>query len=206
MKYTLTTDDIKAIKRINQRLQYMEDKGYEETNIYKDLQKRIAKSGLNLSTSKTGKLRLSRAINQDIKKGLFTVQQNLEYVERARTLSEERKVIREQPYEGKTIKEKLINKSNFEERLQSHIDDLYTDYMSGNKFSAKLYDYVKGGFKNKSYTTANIIMNLIDNYRETHRPEPTENPIFKGGNMYDYLMERRKNKQRNKRNRNKKNR
>lgn len=208
MKHTLTPDDIKVIKRINQRLQYMEDNGYEETTLYKDLQKRIHKSGLNLSTSKSGKPRISRALNQDIKKGLFTVEENLKYIENAKSLSEERKKAKSNDYfEGKTVKERIINKSKFEERLQEHIDGMYIEAMSGNKYAMQLHDAIKStGLRKVSYSEIISIMNNIDDFRNRNKPEPTS-IIFNEVDNYDNFSSRRnENKQRNKRIRNKKNR
>ena len=208
MKYTLTPDDIKAIKRINQRLQYMEDNGYEDTTLYKDLQKRINKSGLNLSTSKTGKPRLSRSINQNIKKGIFTVEENLKYVEKAKSLSEERKKAKSNDYfEGKTVKERIINKSKFEERLQDHIDDMYLEAMSGNIYAKQLLNMVKiKGLRKYSYSEINAIMDKIDNFRNNNKPEPTSIIFNEDDNNDNFSSRRNENKQRNKRIRNKKNR
>lgn len=208
MKYTLTPDDIKSIKRINQRLQYMEDNGYDETTLYTDLQKRIHKSGLNLSTSKNGKPRLSRALNQDIKKGLFTVEENLNYIENAKSLSEERKKAKSKDYfEGKTVKERIINKSKFEERLQEHIEEMYLETMSGNISAAQLLNMIKiKGLRKYSYSEINSIMDRIDDFRDNNKPEPTS-IIFNGDDYNDNFSSRRnENKQRNKRIRNKKNR
>lgn len=208
MKYTLTTDDIKVIKRINQRLQYMEDKGYEETNIYKDLQKRILKSGLNLSTSKTGKPRLSRALNQDIKKGLFTVEENLNYIENAKSLSEERKKAKSKDYfEGETVKDRIINKSKFEDRLQEHIDSMYLEAMSGNKYAMQLHYTIKStGLRKVNYSEIISIMNNIDDFRNNNNPEPTSIIFNEDDSSDNFSSRRNENKQRNKRIRNKKNR
>lgn len=199
MKYTLTPDDIKSIKRINQRLQYMEDNGYEETSLYTDLQKRIHKSGLNLSTSKTGKPRLSRSLNQDIKQGIFTVEENLKYIENAKSLSEERKKAKSKEYfDGKTVKERIINKSKFEERLQEHIDGMYFEAMSGNKYAMQLHDVIKSkGLRKVNYSEIISIMNNIDNFRNDNKPEPTS-IIFNGDDYNDNFISRRnENKQRN---------
>ena len=80
----ITTEQEKQIKRINQRLAQMEKTGYGGTGIYNRLVTAILTSGLQTTESRGCNVRLSRAKTQKQGNGLFTFQQNLDYIENFR--------------------------------------------------------------------------------------------------------------------------
>ena len=148
----ITTEQEKQIKRINQRLAQMEKTGYKGTSIYNRLVTAILTSGLKTSGSRSGNVRLSRAKRQKEGNGLFTFQQNLDYIENQPKLGDELiKAKKEDYFRGETPKERVINKYNFDERLNDFLQQMYDDMNRGNMYAFELENQSRNGLRNKTY-------------------------------------------------------
>ena len=172
----ISTEQEKQIKRINQRLAQMEKTGYKGTAIYNKLVTAILTSGLQTSESRGGNVRLSRAKMQKEGNGLFTFQQNLNFIENQPKLATElRKAKKENYFRGKTPKERVINKYNFEERLHDFLQQMYDDMNRGNMYAFELENKSKKGLRNETYTELEKLMNRIE---ETRNKLIEENDIY----------------------------
>ena len=162
----ITTEQEKQIKRINQRLAKMEKIGYKGTGIYNRLVTAILTSGLQTSESRGGNVRLSRSKKQKQGNGLFTFQQNLDYIENQPKLATELRKAKKQDYfRGKTPKERVINKYNFEERLDDFLQQMYDDMNRGNMYAFELENQSRKGLRNETYDYLESLMNNIEKTR-----------------------------------------
>ena len=162
----ITPEQEKQIKRINQRLAQMEKTGYKGTAIYNKLATAILTSGLQISESRGGNVRLSRAKKQKQGHGLFTFQQNLDYIENQPKLGYELiKAKKEDYFKGSTPKERVINKYNFEERLQDFLQQMYDDMNRGNMYAFELENKSSKGLRNETYDYLETLMNRIEETR-----------------------------------------
>ena len=162
----ITTEQEKQIKRINQRLAQMEKTGYGGTGIYNRLVTAILTSGLQTSESRGGNVRLSRSKKQKQGNGLFTFQQNLDYIENQPKLATELRKEKKQDYfRGKTPKERVINKYNFEERLDDFLQQMYDDMNRGNMHAFELENQSRKGLRNVTYDYLELLMNNIEKTR-----------------------------------------
>ena len=162
----ITPEQEKQIKRINQRLAQMEKTGYKGTAIYNKLVTAILTSGLQTSESRGGNVRLSRAKTQKQGNGLFTFQQNLNYIENQPKLATElRKAKKEDYFRGKTPKERVINKYNFEERLHDFLQQMYDDMNRGNMYAFELENKSKKGLRYETYNELDALMDSIEETR-----------------------------------------
>lgn len=162
----ITPEQEKQIKRINQRLAQMEKTGYKGTAIYNKLVTAILTSGLQTSESRSGNVRLSRAKKQKQGNGLFTFQQNLDYIENKPKLGDELiKAKKEGYFEGSTPKERVINKYNFEERLNDFLQQMYDDMNRGNMYAFELENKASKGLRNETYDYLESLMNSIEEIR-----------------------------------------
>ena len=162
----ITTEQEKQIKRINQRLAQMEKSGYKGTAIYNKLVTTILTSGLQTSESRGGNVRLSRSKKQKQGNGLFTFQQNLDYIENQPKLATELRKAKKQDYfRGKTPKERVINKYNFEERLDDFLQQMYDDMNRGNMYAFELENQSRKGLRNETYDYLESLMNNIEKTR-----------------------------------------
>lgn len=179
----ITTEQEKQIKRINQRLAQMEKTGYEETAIYNKLVTAILTSGLQTSESRGGNVRLSRAKMQKEGNGLFTFQQNLDYIEnRPKLATELRKAKKENYFRGKTPKERVINKYNFEERLHDFLQQMYDDMNRGNMYAFELENQSRKGLINETY---GYLESLMDNIEKTRNELIKENVNYQSSIFED---------------------
>ena len=162
----ISTEQEKQIKRINQRLAQMEKTGYRGTGIYNRLVTAILTSGLQTSESRGGNVRLSRSKKQKQGNGLFTFQQNLDYIENQPKLATELRKAKKQDYfRGKTPKERVINKYNFEERLDDFLQQMYDDMNRGNMYAFELENQSRKGLRNVTYDYLELLMNNIEKTR-----------------------------------------
>lgn len=162
----ITPEQEKQIKRINQRLAQMEKTGYEGTGIYNQLVTAILTSGLQISESRGGNVRLSRAKMQKEGNGLFTFQQNLDYIENQPKLATElRKAKKEDYFKGDTPKERVIAKFNFQDRLDDFLQQMYDDMNRGNMYAFELENQSRKGLRNESYEYLESLMNNIEKTR-----------------------------------------
>ena len=162
----ITPEQEKQIKRINQRLAQMEKTGYEGTGIYNRLVTAILTSGLQTSESRGGNVRLSRAKMQKEGNGLFTFQQNLNYIENQPKLATElRKAKKEKYFKGDTPKERVTNKYDFEERLQDFLQQMYDDMNRGNMYAFELENQSRKGLRNETHDYLESLMNNIEETR-----------------------------------------
>ena len=162
----ITPEQEKQIKRINQRLAKMEKSGYEGTGIYNRLVTAILSSGLQMTESRSGNIRLSRATKQKQGNGLFTFQQNLNYIENQPKLGDELiKAKKEDYYKGDTPKERVINKFDFEERLHDFLQQMYDDMNRGNMYAFELENQSRKGLRNETYDYLESLMNNIEETR-----------------------------------------
>ena len=162
----ITTEQEKQIKRINQRLAKMEKTGYKGTGIYNRLVTAILTSGLQTTESRGGNVRLSRAKKQKEGNGLFTFQQNLNYIENQPKLATElRKAKKEDYFKGETPKERVIAKFEFQERLDDFLQQMYDDMNRGNMYAFELENQSSKGLRNATYDYLEILMNNIEETR-----------------------------------------
>ena len=162
----ITPEQEKQIKRINQRLAQMEKTGYKGTAIYNRLATAILTSGLQISESRSGNVRLSRAKKQKSGNGLFTFQQNLDYIENQPKLGDELiKAKKEDYFKGSAPKERVINKYNFEERLNDFLQQMYDDMNRGNMYAFELENQSRKGLRNETYDYLETLMNSIEETR-----------------------------------------
>lgn len=172
----LSNDQIKQIKRINQRLAQMEKSGYLGTQFYNDFVSRILASGLDITSSVnkdprlSGNVRLSRSKRQNDTYGTFTLDEQLDYIERYPKLSDELRKAKKKKDEyfpfGSTPKERVINKYDFNARLNEHLDSMYLESYRDNEYSQALRSLVKTkGLRNTSYEVLIDMMDQIDNKR-----------------------------------------
>ncbi len=162
----ISVEQEKQIKRINQRLAKMEKTGYEGTGIYNQLVTAILTSGLQTSESRGGKVRLSRAKKQKAGNGIFTFQQNLDYIEKQPKLGDELlKAKKEDYFRGETPKERVINKFDFEERLHDFLQQMYDDMNRGNMYAFELENQSRKGLRNETYDYLESLMNNIEKTR-----------------------------------------
>ena len=172
----ITTEQEKQIKRINQRLAQMEKTGYEGTGIYNRLVTAILTSGLQTSESREGNVRLSRANKQKEGNGLFTFQQNLDYIENQPKLAIElRKAKKEDYFKGDTPKERVIEKYDFEERLNDFLQQMYDDMNRGNMYAFELENKSSKGLRNETY---DYLESLMDNIEEIRNKLIEENANY----------------------------
>ena len=145
----LTPEQLKQIKRINQRLAQMENTNYKETGIYNELMTRIEKSGIALTKSRSGETRISRKKEHNQQYGLFTLQQQLDYIENAPKLLDELRRAKRRGDDyfplGETPREKVIKKFDFSARLESHLQDMYQDTYAGNMYGTELKNLATTG-------------------------------------------------------------
>lgn len=162
----ITSEQEKQIKRINQRLAQMEKTGYEGTGIYNRLATAILTSGLQITKSSDGNVRLSRAKKQKEGNGLFTFQQNLNYIENQPKLGDELiKAKKEDYFEGETPKDRVIKKFDFEERLHDFLQQMYDDMNRGNMYAFELENQTRKGLRNETYEYLNSLMDSIEETR-----------------------------------------
>ena len=162
----ISTEQEKQIKRINQRLAQMEKTGYKGTAIYNKLVTAILTSGLQTSESRGGNVRLSRSKKQKQGNGLFTFQQNLDYIENRPKLGDELiKAKKEDYFKGSTPKERVINKYNFEERLHDFLQQMYDDMNRGNMYAFELQNKSKKGLRHETYNELEELMASIEETR-----------------------------------------
>lgn len=162
----ITKEQEKQIKRINQRLAQMEKTGYDGTGIYNRLVTAILTSGLQTSESREGNVRLSRAKKQKEGNGLFTFQQNLNYIENQPKLGDELiKAKKEDYFEGNTPKERVIKKFDFEERLNDFLQQMYDDMNRGNMYAFELENQSRKGLRNETYDYLEALMDSIEETR-----------------------------------------
>ena len=177
----ITTEQEKQIKRINQRLAQMEKTGYEGTGIYNRLVTAIMTSGLQTTESREGNVRLSRAKMQKEGNGLFTFQQNLDFIEKQPKLGDELiKAKKEDYFEGSTPKERVIEKYDFEERLNDFLQQMYDDMNRGNMYAFELETQSTNGLRNVTYDYLKSLMDSIEETRNTLIEENVnyQNSIF----------------------------
>lgn len=162
----ITSEQEKQIKRINQRLAQMEKSGYKGTGIYNRLVTAILTSGLRTTESRGGNIRLSRAKMQKEGNGLFTFQQNLNYIENQPKLADElRKAKKENYFRGKTPKERVIAKFNFQDRLDDFLQQMYDDMNRGNMYAFELEKHSRKGLRNETYDYLESLMDKIEKTR-----------------------------------------
>ena len=162
----ITTEQEKQIKRINQRLAKMEKSGYGGTGIYNRLVTAILTSGLQTTESRGGNVRLSRAKMQKEGNGLFTFQQNLNYIENQPKLGDELiKAKKEDYFKGDTPKERVIAKFNFQDRLDDFLQQMYDDMNRGNMYAFELENQSRKGLRNETYDYLEKLMNSIEETR-----------------------------------------
>lgn len=162
----ITPEQEKQIKRINQRLAQMEKTGYEGTGIYNRLVTAILTSGLQTSESRSGNVRLSRAKKQKEGNGLFTFQQNLNFIENQPKLGDELiKAKKEDYFEGETPKERVTKKYNFQDRLDDFLQQMYDDMNRGNMYAFELQNKSSKGLRNETYEYLESLMNSIEETR-----------------------------------------
>ena len=162
----ITPEQEKQIKRINQRLAQMEKTGYEGTAIYNRLVTAIITSGLQTSESRGGNVRLSRAKKQKQGNGLFTFQQNLNYIENQPKLGDELiKAKKEDYFKGDTPKERVIAKFDFQDRLDDFLQQMYDDMNRGNMYAFELDNQSRKGLRNETYDYLESLMNNIEETR-----------------------------------------
>ena len=162
----ITPEQEKQIKRINQRLAQMEKTGYKGTAIYNRLVTAILTSGLQTSESRGGNVRLSRAKKQKSGNGLFTFQQNLDYIENQPKLRDELiKAKKEDYFKGETPKERVIAKFNFQDRLDDFLQQMYDDMNRGNMYAFELENKASKGLRNETYDYLETLMNSIEKTR-----------------------------------------
>ncbi len=162
----ITPEQEKQIKRINQRLAKMEKTGYEGTGIYNRLATAILTSGLQITQSRDGHVRLSRAKKQKSGNGLFTFQQNLNYIENQPKLGDELiKAKKEDYFRGETPKERVIKKYDFEERLNDFLQQMYDDMNRGNMYAFELENQTRKGLRNETHDYLNSLMDSIEDTR-----------------------------------------
>ena len=179
----ITPEQEKQIKRINQRLAQMEKTGYEGTGIYNRLVTAILTSGLQTSESRGGKVRLSRARKQKQGNGLFTFQQNLNYIENQPKLGDELiKAKKEDYFKGDTAKERVIGKFEFEERLHNFLEQMYDDMNRGNMYAFELEKQSRKGLRNESY---DYLESLMDSIEETRSKLIEENANYQSSIFED---------------------
>ena len=170
---TISYEQEKQIKRINQRLAQMEKTGYKGTAIYNKLVTAILTSGLQTSESRGGNVRLSRAKKQKSGNGLFTFQQNLDYIENQPKLGDELiKAKKQDYYKGDTPRERVVEKFNFEERLHNFLEQMYDDMNRGNMYAFELENQSRNGLRNETY---NYLESLMNNIEETRNKLIEEN-------------------------------
>ena len=176
----ITPEQEKQIKRINQRLAQMEKTGYKGTAIYNKLATAILTSGLQISESRGGNVRLSRAKKQKQGHGLFTFQQNLDYIENQPKLATElRKAKKEYYFKGNTPKERVIAKFNFQDRLDDFLQQMYDDMNRGNMYAFELENQSRKGLRNETYDYLESLMNNI---------EKTRNKLIEENVNYQYSI------------------
>lgn len=169
----ITPEQEKQIKRINQRLAQMEKTGYEGTGIYNRLVTAILTSGLQTSESRGGNVRLSRAKKQKQGNGLFTFQQNLNYIENQPKLGDELIIAKKEDYfKGDTPKERVIAKFDFQDRLDDFLQQMYDDMNRGNMYAFELENKSSKGLRNETY---DYLESLMDNIEETRSKLIEEN-------------------------------
>ena len=162
----ITSEQEKQIKRINQRLAQMEKTGYEGTGIYNRLVTAILTSGLQTSESRGGNVRLSRSKMQKQGNGLFTFQQNLDYIENQPKLGDELiKAKKEDYFKGSTPEERVIAKFNFQDRLDDFLQQMYDDMNRGNMYAFELENQSRKGLRNVTYDYLESLMNNIEETR-----------------------------------------
>ena len=162
----ITSEQEKQIKRINQRLAQMEKTGYKGTAIYNKLVTAILTSGLQTSESRGGNVRLSRAKKQKEGNGLFTFQQNLNYIENQPKLGDELiKAKKEDYFKGDTARERVIAKFNFQDRLDDFLQQMYDDMNRGNMYAFELENKASKGLRNETYDYLESLMNSIEETR-----------------------------------------
>lgn len=195
----LTSEQVKQIKRINQRLAQMEKTGYKGSGIYNELLTRITKSGLSLTQSRSGETRISRSMEQKSQYGAFTLQQQLDYVENAPKLADELRKAKRRKDDyfpvGKTPAERVKNKFDFSSRLESHLQDMYFDTYAGNMYGAELRNLAKSGkLRSETYSEIVKLMDDIDETRQKLIDEnvPPETSYFEEVEQYDYRSAQRR--------------
>lgn len=180
----ITPEQEKQIKRINQRLAKMEKTGYKGTGIYNKLVTAILTSGLQTSKSRGGDVRLSRAKKQKAGNGLFTFQQNLNYIENQPKLATElHKAKKEDYFKGDTPKERVISKFNFRERLDDFLQQMYDDMNRGNMYAFELANQSRKGLRNETY---DYLESLMNNIEETRNKLIEENVNYQNSIFEDY--------------------
>lgn len=196
---TLTPEQVKQIKRINQRLAQMEKTDYKETGIYNELLTRIEKSGIALTKSRSGETRISRKPEHKQQYGMFTLQQQLDYIEHAPKLADELRRAKRRGDDyfplGETPRERVIKKFDFSARLESHLQDMYQDAYAGNMYGAELRNLAKSGkLRGNTYEELEKLMNEIDDTREKLIAENVS-PVasyFEEVEQYDYRGQQRR--------------
>lgn len=158
----LSNEDVKGIKRINQRLTQLEKSGFQNTTLYTDLIQRAEDVGIEIRYNKNGNPRLSQSKNQNI------TTKDIARVERVKKLKDFLKDIKEKNLDVKNYKEikKLALKAlSIRERLKDYIDNYENDMMSIS--SRKLHKYATSGYIRKmTYEELEDIMNLIDEEKQ----------------------------------------
>ena len=179
----ITPEQEKQIKRINQRLAKMEKSGYGGTGIYNRLVAAILTSGLQITESRGGNVRLSRAKMQKEGNGLFTFQQNLNYIENQPKLGDELiKAKKEDYFKGDTPKERVINKFDFGERLDDFLQQMYDDMNRGNMYAFELENQARNGLRNETY---DYLESLMDSIEETRNKLIEENVNYQSSIFED---------------------
>lgn len=143
---------LNQIKAVNQRLADFEKKGFKETTAYKNILMNIERSGLNITKSKSGNLRISRSkenlSNTKVKTQYGNVMNKsniLDNLLKGKTVGKLRKEAKEQL--DKNASEQAIYNKIFEiderkEYISSHLSEWYLLYsIAFSKNTHSIIDY-----------------------------------------------------------------
>ena len=178
----LNYEQIKQIKRINRRLAQMEESGYNDTSLYKDLLIRIEQSGLQIREDKKGNTRLSQSVKQEINNNI-NVDSTLKWIERVKTLKDAQKDYRKifigNKYDFYDEFKKYIE---LKDRIKAYIEDY--DSMVISETSSELHKKATGGkIRHMTYEEIEEMLNKIDEekdkyYKQMENDQEQQDPQF----------------------------
>lgn len=157
----LNNEQIKQIKRINRRLAQMEESGYKDTSLYKDLLIRIEQSGLQIREDKNGNTRLSQSAKQEVNSNI-NIDSTLKWIERVKTLKNAQRDYRK-IFKGKKddFYDEFKKFIQLKERIKDYIEDY--DSMVISTTSRDLHiNATNGKIRHMSYEELEEMINQID--------------------------------------------